>query len=115
MPMMRVKSFTTNLTAGGTAAGLLVMADTSGITRNSVLNIDHATGGFRVQVERVLDSKQLLAAITDFTAESGNGPGVWNRRNLSAIPNGATVILEEQWVQDLYAEDAPMSLAIPTK
>lgn len=109
MAMMRYQPFTTTLTAAGTVGGLLTMTATTGIGRHCCLSLTHATGGWRVEVVRIISATQVLARMTGFVAGQGNV------NDLSAIPNGATVSLEEQWVPDTYQDDVPATLAIPTK
>lgn len=115
MASIRLQPVSTTLTANGTVGGVLTMASTTGITRNCHLSIDHVTGGWRVTVVRVVDATHVIARQVGFTAASVNGPAVQNVHDLSALPNGAAVILEEQWVQDLYSDDIPATLAIPVK
>jgi hypothetical protein len=115
MAMIRLQPFTTSTLAAGTASGVLNVAATTGITRNACLSIDHATGGWRVQVVRVVDATHIIARKTGFTAVSGEQGYQGKANDLSDIPNGAAVVLEEQWVPDLYQDDVPDNLSIPTK
>jgi len=106
MAYIRLQPFTTFCTAAGTTGGQLTVGSTSGITRNCLLNIDCAADGWQAEVVRVVDGTHLLARLST---------AIPRRMDLSAIPNGATVIVEEQWVQDLYQDDCPATLAIPVK
>lgn len=115
MAFIRLQPFTTTLTADASVAGLLTMASTAGITRHSCLSIATATDGWRVEVIRVIDATHVLARMTGFLAATTAQPNQGNAMDLSAIPNGASVILEEQWVPDLYQDDLPANLAIPVK
>ena len=115
MALIRLQPFTTTLTANGTSAGLLTVASTTGITRHSCLSVGTATDGWRVEVIRVIDATHLLARMTGFMVVSPSQPNQGNVMNLSVIPNGAAVSLEEQWVPDLYQDDVPANLAIPVK
>jgi len=114
MAMLRLKPFTTTLTADGTTAGVLTVAATTGITRHACLSIAGSGNGWRVEVVLVVDATHIIARMTGFTAAIP-GQGNMNVNDLSAIKNGATVILEEQWVPDLYQDDAPQNLAVPIK
>jgi hypothetical protein len=115
MATIRLKPFTTNLTAQGTVGGILKMTSTSGITRHACLSIDSGSAGWRVQVIRVVDSITVIARMTGFQAVSGTQPNQGNPNDLTPITNGSVVILEEQWVPDLYQDDVPTDLAIPVK
>lgn len=115
MATLRLQPFNTSLTADGTPAGLLTVASTTGITRNSHLSIGTVSDGWRVEVIRVIDATHVLARMTGFLAAGPSQQNHGNAMDLSVIPNGAAVILEEQWVHDVQQDDAPANLAIPTK
>lgn len=115
MAMIRLQPFSTTLTAAGTAGGLLTMADTSGITRHACLSIAGTGEGWRVEVIRVIDGTKVLARKTGFMAVSSDQPHQGNPQNLSDITDGAAVLVEEQWVPDLYQDDVPATLSIPVK
>jgi len=115
MATYRLQPVTTATTAQGTVAGLLTLATTVGITRHAVLLISHATGGWQVQVDRVIDGSRLLARQCGFTAASPVNSPVQNPQDLTVVPNGADVFMQEQWVADLYVDDLPDSLSLPTK
>jgi hypothetical protein len=66
-------------------------------------------GGWVVQVIRVTDATHVLARYADDGAIQEHP----HPTDLSAIPTGADVHMAEQWVQDLYSDDAPDTLAIP--
>jgi hypothetical protein len=115
MAMIRLQPFTTTLTADGTTAGVLTLASTAGITRHACLSVAGTGEGWRIEVIRVVDGTHIIARMTGFMAVGPSQPNQGNVNNLSALKNGATVILEEQWVPDLYQDDVPTNLAIPTK
>jgi hypothetical protein len=115
MASLRVQPVVTSTTAQGTAAGHLSVASTTGIPRHAVLVISHATGGWVVEVVRVIDGTKLLGRQCGFIAETSANRHVNNPQDLTVIPNGATVVMEEQWVQDLYSDDVPLTLANPVK
>lgn len=115
MASLRLTPVETTTTAQGTASGTLTIASSVGMTRHCVLHITHATGGWMVEVVKVISATSLLARQCGFTANSPVTPGVKNPQDLTVIPNGAAVIMPEQWVADLYSDDAPDTLSIPTK
>jgi hypothetical protein len=113
MAMIRLKPFTTATTAPGTAGGLLTVADTSGLTRHCHISIGTvaAFAGLRCEVVLVVDATHVVARL----ANSMEYAGVFNKNDLSAVPAAAPITLEEQWVPDLYQDDVPDNLSIPTK
>lgn len=115
MASLRLQPVETTTTAQGTAGGLLTLATTVGMARHAVLQVTHATGGWMLEIVRVIDGFKVLARQTGFIAESPAFPGVRNPNDLTVIPNGATVFMTEQWVADLYSDDAPLTLANPVK
>ena len=116
MASLRLQPVVTSTTAIGTVAGLLTLASTVGITRHAVLQVDAAgAGGWMVEVVKVIDVTKLIARQCGFTAASPVNPPVKNPNDLTVIPNGATVYMTEQWVADLYNDDIPDSLSLPTK
>jgi hypothetical protein len=118
MASLRLPAVTTSTTAVGTSTGYLALATTVGITRHAVLQVTAAgggDGGWLLQVDSIVDGTHLIARQCGFIADSPVNPGVRNPQNLSIIPNGAVVVMPEQWVADLYSDDAPDSLSIPTK
>jgi hypothetical protein len=115
MATYRLQPVITATTAQGTATGLLTLGTTVGITRHSVLLISHATGGWKVEVDRVIDATKVLARQCGFTAMSPVNSPIQNPQDLTVVPNGADVTLPEQWVSDLYVDDLPDSLSLPTK
>lgn len=114
MATLRLQPVTTSTTAQGTVGGILTVASTTGITRRAVLYVSNSDG-WVLEVDRVIDATHLQARHTGFVASTPEKPGIFNRTDLTVIPNGATVIMPEQWVSDLQNDDIPTSLALPTK
>lgn len=109
MGMLRLLTVSTTTSAIGTATGTLTLTATAGITRNSVLYITWAGGGMVVRVKRVWDATHVTAYNLD-PAPAGN-----KHDDLSTVPNAATVILPEQYVDDVDQADAPITIAFPTR
>lgn len=105
MAMIRCPQVETYTTADGTSTGTLKVANTVGIPRHSLLNVSWAAGGEELEVVLVVDSTTLLCRKQVKV----------HKNDLSNIPNGSIVIMETQWVPDLYSDDIPQSLAIPVK
>lgn len=116
MAYVRVQAVATTTAAQGGTTGILTLGTTVGLTRHAILTISKAAapnvGGWEVEIIRVTDATHVTARWADV---GDRATQMKSRLDLSAIPTGAVVLMPEQWVPDLYSDDAPDTLALPVK
>jgi uncharacterized protein YjdB len=108
----RVKPVKTSTTAQGGAHGILALGTTVGLVRNATLSISKIlVGGWGVEIIRVIDGTHVQARWAD-DGDLTDGQKR-NRFDLTDIPTGCEVLMPQQYVEGVYSDDMPDSLAAP--